>query len=133
MKKKTPDFAEKRNSRPTSPKPGPSKEEVESEVVRSTIEFDIPATSGGGGGGGEPVQAGTNSGAAAAAAPETLNLPAVLWDKPAGSKTKVPPPVPPRSPKRPLDHVASGAFEVAAAEASPGPGPCQRGWSCVAF
>ncbi len=44
---------------------------------------------------------------------ETLNLPAVLWDKPPGSKTRVPPPVPPRSPKRPLD--PTGAFANAAA------------------
>lgn len=44
---------------------------------------------------------------------ETLNLPAVLWDKPPGSKTRVPPPVPPRSPKRPLD--PTGAFASAAA------------------
>jgi len=34
---------------------------------------------------------------------ERLNLPAVLWDKPLGSKIRVPPPVPPRSPKRPPD------------------------------
>ena len=40
-----------------------------------------------------------------------LNLPAVLWDRPAGSKTKVPPPVPPRSPRKPIE--ASGAFEAA--------------------
>ena len=45
------------------------------------------------------------------AGPETLNLPAVLWDKPPGSKTRVPPPVPPRSPKRPLD--PTGAFATA--------------------
>ena len=54
---------------------------------------------------------------AAAAAVESsesaphLNLPAVLWDRPAGSKTKVPPPVPPRSPRKPIE--ASGAFEAA--------------------
>ena len=45
--------------------------------------------------------------------PETLNLPAVLWDKPAGSKIRVPPPVPPRSPRKPMDPVGSGAFEEA--------------------
>ena len=45
--------------------------------------------------------------------PETLNLPAVLWDKPAGSKIRVPPPVPPRSPRKPMDPVESGAFEEA--------------------
>ena len=45
--------------------------------------------------------------------PATLNLPAVLWDKPAGSKIRVPPPVPPRSPRRPIDPVNSGAFDVA--------------------
>ena len=45
--------------------------------------------------------------------PETLNLPAVLWDKPVGSKIRVPPPVPPRSPRRPIDPVSSGAFEAA--------------------
>ena len=47
--------------------------------------------------------------------PETLNLPAVLWDKPAGSKIRVPPPVPPRSPRKPIDPVSSGAFEAAMA------------------
>ena len=45
--------------------------------------------------------------------PETLNIPAVLWDKPAGSKIRVPPPVPPRSPRKPMDPVSSGAFEEA--------------------
>ena len=45
---------------------------------------------------------------------ETLNLPAVLWDKPPGSKTRVPPPIPPRSPKRPLD--PTGAFATATLE-----------------
>lgn len=45
--------------------------------------------------------------------PETLNLPAVLWDKPAGSKIRVPPPVPPRSPRKPIDPVSLGAFEAA--------------------
>ena len=44
--------------------------------------------------------------------PETLNLPAVLWDKPVGSKIRVPPPVPPRSPRKPIDPVTSGAFEA---------------------
>jgi len=47
--------------------------------------------------------------------PETLNLPAVLWDKPLGSKIRVPPPVPPRSPRRPIDPISSGAFEAAMA------------------
>ena len=47
--------------------------------------------------------------------PETLNLPAVLWDKPVGSKIRVPPPVPPRSPRKPMDPVSSGAFEEAMA------------------
>lgn len=41
--------------------------------------------------------------------PETLNIPAVLWDRPVGSSKRVPPPVPPRSPKRPFDYVASFA------------------------
>ena len=35
--------------------------------------------------------------------PETLNIPAVLWDRPAGSSKRVPPPVPPRSPRRPFE------------------------------
>ena len=35
--------------------------------------------------------------------PATLNLPAVLWDKPAGSKIRVPPPVPPMSSSPILD------------------------------
>ena len=53
--------------------------------------------------------------------PETLNIPAVLWDRPSGSSKRVPPPVPPRSPKRPYDHVASfGAAAAAATEASRG-------------
>ena len=54
---------------------------------------------------------GANGGGHDESIPETLNLPAVLWDKPPGSKTRVPPPVPPRSPKRPLD--PSGAFATA--------------------
>ena len=41
--------------------------------------------------------------------PETLNIPAVLWDRPSGSSKRVPPPVPPRSPRRPIDHLASFA------------------------
>ena len=40
---------------------------------------------------------------------ETLNIPAVLWDRPSGSSKRVPPPVPPRSPRRPYDHEASFA------------------------
>lgn len=44
-----------------------------------------------------------------ATAGETLNIPAVLWDRPAGSSKRVPPPVPPRSPRRPYDHVTSFA------------------------
>ena len=53
--------------------------------------------------------------------PETLNIPAVLWDRPSGSSKRVPPPVPPRSPKRPYDHVASfGAATAAATEAGRG-------------
>ena len=73
--------------------------------------------------------------------PETLNLPAVLWDKPVGSKIRVPPPVPPRSPRKPIDPVASGAFESAmampydggASEVNNAP---QRGWQmgfCIAL
>ena len=41
--------------------------------------------------------------------PETLNIPAVLWDRPTGSSKRVPPPVPPRSPRRPIDQMASFA------------------------
>ena len=41
--------------------------------------------------------------------PETLNIPAVLWDRPTGSSKRVPPPVPPRSPRRPYDHSISFA------------------------
>lgn len=44
---------------------------------------------------------------------ETLNIPAVLWDRPVGSSKRVPPPVPPRSPRRPIDHVASFAAATA--------------------
>eukprot|EP00096_Caligus_rogercresseyi_P003636 TRINITY_DN1694_c0_g1_i1.p1 TRINITY_DN1694_c0_g1~~TRINITY_DN1694_c0_g1_i1.p1 ORF type:complete len:201 (+),score=47.21 TRINITY_DN1694_c0_g1_i1:766-1368(+) len=41
---------------------------------------------------------------------ETVNLPAVLWDRPAGSKVRVPPPaIPPRSPKSP-DNSPGGVF-----------------------
>ena len=40
---------------------------------------------------------------------ETLNIPAVLWDRPVGSSKRVPPPVPPRSPRRPYDHSISFA------------------------
>ena len=84
------------------------------------------------------------SAAAVAAAQPHLNLPAVLWDRPAGSKTKVPPPVPPRSPRKPID--PSGAFEAAlsreaaaaaaasAAAAAPQPasaGGPSRGWSSL--
>lgn len=51
-----------------------------------------------------------NSGCSlAAGGPETLNIPAVLWDRPSGSSKRVPPPVPPRSPRRPYDHEASFA------------------------
>ena len=46
---------------------------------------------------------------AAAGGPETLNIPAVLWDRPSGSSKRVPPPVPPRSPRRPYDHETSFA------------------------
>lgn len=42
-------------------------------------------------------------------AAETLNIPAVLWDRPTGSSKRVPPPVPPRSPRRPYDHSISFA------------------------
>ena len=42
--------------------------------------------------------------------PETLNIPAVLWDRPTGSSKRVPPPVPPRSPRRPQDQLASFAM-----------------------
>ena len=45
--------------------------------------------------------------------PETLNIPAVLWDRPTGSSKRVPPPVPPRSPKRPYDHLSSFAEATA--------------------
>ncbi|CAB4066627.1 PIP5K [Lepeophtheirus salmonis] len=41
---------------------------------------------------------------------ETVNLPAVLWDRPAGSKVRVPPPVPPRSPKTPLESCGGGGL-----------------------
>ena len=66
--------------------------------------------------------------------PETLNLPAVLWDKPAGSKIRVAPPVPPRSPRRANDPVASGAFEAAMALPDDGGSNVvnsapQRGWT----
>ena len=50
--------------------------------------------------------------------PETLNIPAVLWDRPTGSSKRVPPPVPPRSPRRPIDQMAS--FAMAAAASSEG-------------
>lgn len=43
---------------------------------------------------------------------ETLNIPAVLWDRPAGSSKRVPPPVPPRSPRRPYDHQSSFAAAI---------------------
>ena len=46
--------------------------------------------------------------------PETLNIPAVLWDRPTGSSKRVPPPVPPRSPRRPIDQMASFAMAAAA-------------------
>ena len=49
--------------------------------------------------------------------PETLNIPAVLWDRPVGSSKRVPPPVPPRSPRRPIDHLAS--FAAASASHMP--------------
>ena len=55
----------------------------------------------------------TSSGTSYNQQPETLNLPAVLWDKPLGSRIRVPPPVPPRSPRRPIDPITSGAFEAA--------------------
>ena len=42
-------------------------------------------------------------------AAETLNIPAVLWDRPTGSSKRVPPPVPPRSPRRPYGHSISFA------------------------
>lgn len=67
-------------------------------------------------GGGDTAPGPQVGGGGSTGAPETLNLPAVLWDKPVGSKTKVPPPVPPRSPRRPMDHVAAGAFEAATAK-----------------
>ena len=50
--------------------------------------------------------------------PETLNIPAVLWDRPTDSSKRVPPPVPPRSPRRPIDQMAS--FAMAAAASSEG-------------
>ena len=59
--------------------------------------------------------------------PETLNLPAVLWDRPAGSKIRVPPPVPPRSPRRPIDPVASGAFDAAGIASNQTTSSSQRG------
>ena len=55
-------------------------------------------------------------------AAETLNIPAVLWDRPQGSSKRVPPPVPPRSPRRPYDHSISFS---AASEATSG--SCYRG------
>ena len=70
--------------------------------------------------------------------PETLNLPAVLWDRPVGSKIRVPPPVPPRSPRRPIDPVASGAFEAAmdvpyGGRASQINFTPQRGWQMIVW
>lgn len=118
------DFTENRSP---SPKPGPSAsadttsefakagasggDKVtfgETEVIQSNDEAAAEAA-------GAPVdtdgsaQAGAGNDQASAA--PHLNLPAVLWDRQPGSKNKVPPPVPPRSPRKPME--ASPAFEAA--------------------
>lgn len=83
----------------------------ETEVIQSNDEAAEAA--------GAPVAADTDDGGYAqvgagneqASAAPHLNLPAVLWDRQPGSKNKVPPPVPPRSPRKPME--ASPAFEAA--------------------